>query len=210
MSKQIQSTNKKSNKNIFFVVEGEFDMTKLNELPFGIVDYCLSFLTARDKETGLPSEWFQEIMYLELKNSWNRLYVPVLRNSFEKMTKKQLVRLTDENCYGDLHFDESFTKKYWIDCILRFPKKNMFYTNYKIECIERILLSRKMSPKSSKYLKLDPFANAKITLKNLRFKELGERQAYCVGCGEEIDFSNKYWCSRGDRYWCVDCDPDDN
>jgi hypothetical protein len=33
---------------------------------------------------------------------------------------------------------------------------------------------------------------------------------YCVGCQEEIDFTNKYWCSRGDRYWCVDCDPDDN
>ncbi len=159
--------------NTIFVVEGEFDMTRLQELPFGIVDYCLSFLTAKDKVTGLPSLWFQRLAFQELNNVWNEKYAPVLKKRFEKMTRKQLTDLTS-NCHSEFYFEGGTQrKKSFIHDVCQFPRFYNNYTNQRRNCIEIILMSKGMSAKEQRrYVDIDPFANAKITLKDLTLKSL--------------------------------------
>lgn len=158
-----------------FVVEGEFDMTKLQELPFEIVNYCLSFLTAKDKKTDSYSRWFKELAFEELRRVWYSETAPVIRKRFEKMSKNQLIKLT-ENCYDSLYYTGvRQTKKDFINTICVFPRLYNNFTNQKRECIEVILLSKGLSPATISqggrdWVEFDPFANAKITLKDLRFE----------------------------------------
>jgi hypothetical protein len=164
-----------------FVVEGEFDMTKLQDLPFGIVDYCLSFLTARDKEQNLPSRWFQRLAFEELRRVWNTETAPAIRKRFEKMSTKQLIKLT-ENCYDEKYFTGVLrggrqTKKDYINTICVFPRMYNSYSYQRQSCVEVILLSKGFSPATisqggREFVDLDPFASAKITLKDLQFNSL--------------------------------------
>jgi hypothetical protein len=39
--------------------------------------------------------------------------------------------------------------------------------------------------------------------------KLKKKKTICEGCGDIIDIKGKYWCSRGDKFWCSECDPDD-
>lgn len=170
MSQQL-ITNKKSNrksKKIIFVIEGEFDITKMSELPDHIVHYCISFLST--EETGYyfqrnyplpnsrghceltedeqrivndwrhnrPSKWFEKLLRSETELLWNTKYVPMLTKAFTKMPKAQIHHLTRLNprC---IYYDKLHSRASWIKRKIDF---NNFKGDYRLECIETILLSK--------------------------------------------------------------------
>ena len=64
-------------------------------------------------------------------------------------------------------------KKSFIHDVCQFPRFYNNYTNQRRNCIEIILMSKGMSAKEQRrYVDIDPFASAKITLKDLTLKSL--------------------------------------
>ena len=161
MSQQLITKTKpnKKSKKIIFVIEGEFDITKMSELPDHIVHYCISFLSTEEEvyypdrnapdvnvcirkwldfRQNRPSKWFDNLLRSETERLWNTKYVPMLTKAFNKIPVARLQKITrfdNENA-----FDKRFEpKKNWIKTILDFKK---FSGDYRTECVEKILLSK--------------------------------------------------------------------
>jgi hypothetical protein len=153
-----RKSNRKS-KNIIFVIEGEFDITKMSELPDHIVHYCISFLATEEGEgwfernaprvedwwTELkefrhnrPSEWFNNLLRSETERLWNTKYVPMLTKAFNKIPVALLQKITRFD--NEIAFVKGCdNKKNWISIILNFEN---FGGEYRTKCVERILLSK--------------------------------------------------------------------
>lgn len=169
MSQQLITKTKpnKKSKNIIFVIEGEFDITRMCELPDHIVHYCISFLATEEGEGyferntppiiltycatsgcpltefrhNRPSKWFDNLLRSETERLWNTKYVPMLTKAFTKMTKAQIHYLTRLK-FGCIYYDKLQSRASWIKKKLDF---NNFKGDYRLECIETILLSKGLS-----------------------------------------------------------------
>lgn len=173
--------NKKSKKNIIFVIEGEFDITRMSELPDHIVHYCISFLATEEGEGyfkrntppiiltycatrgcpltefrhNRPSKWFDNLLRSETERLWNTKYVPMLTKAFNKMTRDQIQKITRfNNWWGFVKGCD--TKSDWIKRKLDFGN---YKDNYRKQCIETILLSKGLtfSETQNYYLYLEPY-----------------------------------------------------
>ena len=167
MSQQLITKNKsnRKSKNIIFVIEGEFDITRMSELPDHIVHYCISFLAAEENEyyferkgppvqdqewliemkkfsQNRPSKWFYKLLRSETERLWNTKYVPELTKAFNKIPVARLQKLTEFSyCFG-MFYKKGNRKSDWIQSILNFKNFNL---NYRTQCIETILLSKGLS-----------------------------------------------------------------
>jgi hypothetical protein len=47
-------------------------------------------------------------------------------------------------------------------------------------------------------------------IKKAKENELMGLITKCQGCEDPIDIEGQYWCSRGNTFWCCDCDPDNS
>lgn len=152
-------------KNIIFVIEGEFDITRMSELPDHIVHHCISFLAAeeelyypernappvvdqewlnklKDFRQNRPSKWFDKLLRSETERLWNTKYVPELTKAFNKIPVARLQKLTEFSyCFG-MFYKKGNRKSDWIQSILNFENFNV---NYRTQCIETILLSKGLS-----------------------------------------------------------------
>jgi len=213
-NKEITLLKKKKNRKVILVIEGEFDITKMSELPDHIVHYCISFLSTEESpdyycrnfpEKGYeshqvvlnfrdnrPSKWFDNLLRSETELLWNSKYVPELTKAFNKIPKEQIRQMTYLNEH--LRYWPSIeTKRDWIKKKLDF---SYYKDDYRIKCIETILLSKGLSyphyddKKHSLYL--NPY-NPENFVAKLHFKEPKKIEKKCDPDAEET-----YSCQRCD------------
>lgn len=163
MSQQLITKSNRKSKNTIFVIEGEFDITRMSELPDHIVHHCISFLAAEEElyyperncpnvnicvqkwldfRQNRPSKWFNNLIRSETERLWNTKYVPELTKAFNKIPVARLQKLTEfSHCFG-MFYKKGNRKSDWIQSILNFENFNL---NYRTQCIETILLSKGLS-----------------------------------------------------------------